>query len=86
MKTRQLLLSGLDITEDNYSFKGQFILSGSGKTKHVDVEDLEHQSFLTNLKEYFGLEENTADIRNILMDMVVEKAHIGSKIVEGENY
>jgi hypothetical protein len=86
MRTEQLLLSGLDITEDNYSFKGQFILSGAGKSKHVDVEDLEHHSFLADLKKYFELEEHITDIRNILMEMIVEKAHISSKIVEGENY
>lgn len=86
MRTHQLLLSALDITEDGYIFKGQFILSGGGKTMHVDIEDLEKQSFLTDLKNYFGLEEEASEIRNILMDMVVEKARIGSKIVEGKNY
>jgi len=86
MRTHQLLLSALDITEDGYSFKGQFILSGGGRSMHVDIEDLENQSFLTGLKNYFGLEDEPSDIRNILMDMVVEKAHISSKIVEGKNY
>ncbi len=86
MKMDQLLLSSLDITEDGYHFKGQFILKSSGKSRSIDLEDLEKPSTLESIKSYFDLEESTKEIRHILMDMVMEKAHIGSKIVEGENY
>jgi|LSQX01.3.fsa_nt_gb hypothetical protein len=86
MRTNQLILSGLHITEDEYSYKGQFILDAPGKSKTIDMEDLDQSSFITELKKYFDLEDPVEDIRNILMDMVMEKAHIGSKIVEGENY
>lgn len=73
MKTEQLLLSSLDITEDEYIFKGQFILSGKGKSKQVDMEQLDQQAYLEELKEYFDLEEPTSEIRNKLISMVVEK-------------
>lgn len=86
MKTEQLLLSSLDITEAEYIFKGQFILSGKGKSKQVDMEQLDQQAYLEELKEYFDLEEPTSEIRNKLISMVVEKAQIGSKIVDGKNY
>ncbi|NMA34781.1 MAG: hypothetical protein GX940_09595 [Clostridiaceae bacterium] len=86
MRTEQLLLSSLDITEDEYIFKGQFILSCSDKSKHVDMEKLEQQSFLEELKKYFDLEESTSEIRNKIIDMVVEKAQISSKIVDGRNF
>ncbi len=86
MKTNQLILSGLHITEDEYSYKGQFILDAPGKSRSIDMDDLEKSSFISELKKYFELEEPEGDIRNILMDMVVEKAHVASKIVEGENY
>ncbi len=86
MKMDQLLLSSLDITEDEYHFKGQFILKSSTKSKSIDLEDLERPSVLESIKHYFDLEETTKEIRSRLMDMVMEKAHIGSKIVEGENY
>lgn len=86
MKTEQLLLSSLDITEDEYIFKGQFILSGKGKSKQVDMEQLDQQAYLEELKEYFDLEEPTSEIRNKLISMVVEKAQIDSKIVDGKNY
>jgi hypothetical protein len=86
MRTNQLILSGLHITEDEYSYKGQFILSAQGKSRSVDMDDLEQSSFISELKKFFDLEEPVGEIRNILMDMVVDKAHIGSRIVEGENY
>lgn len=86
MRTSQLLLSGLDITEDEYNFKAQFILSTEGKTKTFEIGDLESTSMLIKIKSYFGLEESTDEIKKLLMEMIVKKAHIGSKIVEGEHY
>jgi len=85
MRTDQLLMSGLDITEDNYIFKGQFILSIGDKSRHVDMEELEKLPYLEELKKYFDLEESPSEIRDILIDMVVEKEKIGSKIREGKN-
>lgn len=86
MTINHLLLSGLDISEDEYSFKAQFILSAPGKSKSVDLESIERTSALGELKEYFELEESIDEIRRKLMDMVMEKTHIDSTIVEGENY
>lgn len=86
MKTKQLILSGLDISEDEYSFKAQFILSASGKSTSVDLEAMEHTADLMKLKDFFGLEEGVDEIKKLLMDMVMEKAHVNSTIVEGENY
>lgn len=86
MRVEQLNLSNLHITEDEYHFKGQFILSASDKSRSVDLEDLEKNTFLEDLKAYFELEEPASEIRDKLMEKVMEKAHIGSKIVQGENY
>lgn len=86
MRTNQLILSGLHITEDEYSYKGQFVLNAPGKSKNIDIEELEKSCFINELRKYFDLEEPSGDIRSILMDMIVERAHVGSKIVEGENY
>ena len=84
MRTSNLLLSSLDITEDEYSFKGQFILSASDKTRSVDMNDLETEACLRQISDFFGLEEEPADIRQILMGMIMEKADICSVIMEGE--
>jgi len=86
MKTSQLLLSVLDITEDHYSFKAQFILSAAGKSKNVDISELDSASTLEKIKTYFDLEESHDDIKKEIMKKVMEKAQISSKINEGDNY
>lgn len=86
MKTSQLLMSGLDITEDEYNFKAQFILNAPGKSKCFDIGDLDSDTLLDKIKTYFGLEESPYEIKNQLMEMVMEKANIGSTIIEGEDY
>lgn len=86
MRMDQLILSGLDITEDEYSFKAQFILNGPDKAKSVDLETLEQIPILKELKSYFELEESIDEIKDKLMDMVMEKANIYSKIIEGEDF
>ena len=86
MKTSQLLLSGLDITEDEYNFKAQFILNAPGKSKSFDIDDLDSDSKLDKIKTYFDLEESLSEIKKQLMEMIMEKANIGSTIIEGEDY
>lgn len=86
MKTVNLLVSSLSITEDDYSYKGLFILSENEKTINVDISDLENNSKLMEIKAFFELEESPVEIRKILMDLVMEKASISSKFNEGEQY
>lgn len=86
MRTSQLLLSSLDITEDEYSYKAQFILNAPGKSKGYEISDLESIHSLVEIKSFFGLEEEPGEIGKALMDMIMEKANISSMIVEGENF
>ena len=86
MKTLDVLLSGHYITEDEYNFKGQFILSYNNKSLNVDISDLENIRKINEIKKHFELDESSEEIRKILMDMVMEKAAIISKVTEGENY
>ncbi len=86
MNLRDLLVSNLSITEDEYSFKGSFVLSGRGLSLNVDVTELEDEEKLESLKAQFGLPESKSEIRGFIMDRVVEKAAIGSRIKEGEEY
>ena len=86
MKTSDLYLSVLDITEDEYNYKGQFLLNAPGKSKGYDINDLDSDEKLLELKKFFELEEPTDQIRNIIMEMIMEKAHVSSSIIEGENY
>ncbi|HHW47709.1 MAG TPA: hypothetical protein GXX14_03715 [Clostridiaceae bacterium] len=86
MKTSDLLLSNLNITEDGYVYKGTFFLSNGEKTIEVDVADLQHNSKIVELKNFFNLEETDEKIRNTIIDMIIEKSSISSRISEGENY
>jgi hypothetical protein len=86
MKTSQLLLSGLDITEDEYSYKAQFILNAPGKSRGYEIGDLDSHHTLAEIKNFFSLDEAPDEIGKTLMEMVMEKANIGSNIIEGENY
>lgn len=86
MKTSQLLLSSLDITEDAYFFKAQFILSTFNKTRSVDISDLDSEAKLMEIKEFFNLEETPLEIKSQLMELIMEKAKISSSIVEGNDY
>lgn len=86
MKAMDLLLSCLSITEDEYNYSGSFTLSTNEKSKNIDIIDLENKLILTEIKTFFNLEEDIIIIRRIIMDMLVEKACIGSLIVEGEDF
>ncbi len=86
MRTSDLLLSSLDITEDDYNYKGQFILSTSGKARSVDMSEIDERDRLKDISDFFGLEEEPDTIRQLLMGMIMEKAHICSSIVEGDAY
>ena len=86
MKTTSLLLTGLNITEDDYDYKGQFILKSEGKSKKVDFSELSADETLKDIKAFFDLDDNIEQIRESLMVMIMEKSNITSKINEGENY
>lgn len=86
MKTRDLLLSSLNITEDDYSYKGQFILSAGETSTHVELLELESDAGLQKIKAIFQLEESFDEIKKMIMEKVMEKASISSRNVEGENY
>lgn len=86
MKISDLLISCVHITEDNYHYKGQFILNAGGRSINVDLSDIDDNDILSYIKDYFSIVEQTREIRNNLISRLVEKAGISSKIVEGENY
>ena len=86
MKTSDLLLSSLNITEDDYSYKGLFILGDAEKSKHMDMSELDDEAKLVELKAYFNLDESTNEISKTIMEKIFEKSHISSVIKEGEDY
>lgn len=86
MNTRELLVSGVHITEDEYSYRGLFIMSNGSNTLEVDISDLDDSEKVSGIQEYFDLEDPVDMVRNQIMEMVMEKASISSRINEGENY
>jgi hypothetical protein len=86
MHIKNLELSSLHITEDDYSYKGTFQLSGNGVFLDLDLVDLETPAKLEEIKKLFGLEEPNKEIRETIFDMVMEKAAISSRINEGKDY
>ncbi len=85
MKTLDLLVSNLNITEDEYLFKGPFTLSSGELTMDLDITDIDIPEKLDEIKSYFNLEEDTSQINKILFNAVLEKAGISSVIKEGKD-
>ena len=86
MKASELLVSSVNITEDEYCYKGTFILSGNDKSLYMDMAELEDTRKIEDIKSMFGLEESTDAVNKTIMDMILEKAAISSRINEGESY
>lgn len=86
MKALDLLVSSVQITEDEYSYKGLFILSGEDKSLNLDIVDLESEEKLAEIKKSFELQEENNEIKKVIMNKVYEKASLTSKLSEGENY
>jgi len=86
MKSKDILLSGLCITEDEYHYKGQFILTYGANSISVDVTEFQTDSKVSQIKKVFDLEEPFEEIRSIIMSKIIEKSAISSRNVEGENY
>lgn len=86
MRTSELLLSSLDISEYNYYHTGQFYLSSESTYIKVNLSDVQNDIIIGRIKNVFNLRDDVEQIRDTLMDMLVEKAKISSRITEGENY
>ena len=86
MDLKELLVSNVNISEDEYIYKGVFTLSGSGKSAVIDLADMDTQAKLEEIKNYFSLKDNTESIRKEIMSQVFEKAAMSSNIKEGEAY
>lgn len=86
MKATDLLVSNLNITEDEYSYKGIFTLSGGGVSISVDLAELDEGVTLQEIKEKFSLMETKEEIRKNVMDKVMIQASVSAEIKEGEDF
>ena len=86
MISDELLVSSVNITEDDYDYKGLFILSSTNKSLNLNMADMDDNNKINEIRLYFNLSESNSEIRNNIMKKVFEKSTISSRFVQGENY
>jgi fructose-1-phosphate kinase PfkB-like protein len=86
MKSNDLLVSNLNISEDEYSYKGLFTLSGEGISMAVDLSELDENVTINEIISKFTLKESKEEIRKIIMDKVMVQAAVSTQIKEGIDF
>lgn len=86
MKSNDLLVSNLNISEDEYSYKGLFTLSGEGISMAVDLSELDENVTINEIINKFSLQESKEEIRKIIMDKVMVQAAVSTQIKEGIDF
>lgn len=88
MKINKLLVSGVNISEDDYDYRGTFILSNENEfSMEVDLAAFESdESLLLRIKSEFKLSDPLSSIKDTIMKKVMEKASLSSKDVQGEDF
>jgi len=85
VELKDLKVVSLNITEDNYEYKGLFRLCSDDKCMEADLEKLSDESFLEEVKKTFSINESISAIKSDIMDKVVEASKLESRNVQGEN-
>lgn len=80
MNANELLVSSVHITEDEYCYKGLFILSNSDKSMNVDLAEFEGLSKIEEIKSFFNLEDSNDIIKKVILENIMDKASLSSKI------
>ncbi len=84
MLCKDLKVVNLNITEDDYRYNGVFRLCTEEACLEADVEDISGGGRLQEIKDVFGLEETIAEIKEILMQKILEASNLESRNLEGE--
>lgn len=84
MLCRDLKVVNLNITEDEYRYGSLFRLCTEDVCLETDVDGISGGTKLQEIKESFGIEETCDEIREILMDKIIEASSVESRNVEGE--
>jgi len=85
MRCKDLKVVNLNIGEDNYEYKALFRLCSDSACIDMDLEKLSDRETLEEIKKTFSIEEPIDEIKNIIMQKVMEASKIESRISEGEN-
>ncbi len=85
MKCNELKVVNLNISEDNYEYKALFRLCTDNVCMDVDLEKLSEDVLLEEVKRSFSIDESIDQIKDIIMQKVMEASKLESKVSEGEN-
>lgn len=85
MRCKDLKITALDISEYNYEHKAVFRLCNESTCLNLEVEKLSDKQTLEEIKNVFSLEEQPEEIKDIIMDKIMEASKIESRVYQGEN-
>ncbi|KNY28730.1 hypothetical protein [Pseudobacteroides cellulosolvens] len=85
MDLKDLKVVSLNITEDNYEYKGLFRLCSDDRCMDADLEKLSDQSFLEEVKVTFNIKDPISVIKSDIMDKVIDASKQESRISQGEH-
>ena len=85
MDCRDLKVQGVNIGEDYYAYSGTFRISNDQLCMDVNMDDLEKEVKLEEIKKSFSLKESIIEIYEILMQKVVDASKIESSNKEGKD-
>ena len=86
MKSEQLKVLTLNISEDNYDYRALFRLCTDTAYMEVDLTELSLNIKVEEIKAKFELDEQIDEIRDIIIKMVIAVSDVKSNVTEGENY
>ncbi|MCG8500518.1 MAG: hypothetical protein MJB12_08955 [Firmicutes bacterium] len=86
MLCKELRVVNLNITEDYYDYRGLFRLCSGENCLDVDLMNWESGDKLKQIKTHFKLEEDITEIKEVIMDKIMEASKVESRIVEGKDY
>jgi 23S rRNA U2552 (ribose-2'-O)-methylase RlmE/FtsJ len=86
MKSEQLKVLSLNISEDNYDYRALFRLCTDTACMDVDLTDLSLNIKVEEIKAKFELDEQIEEIRDIITNKVITVSDVKSNVTEGENY
>jgi hypothetical protein len=87
-----LMVSGVNISEDGYDYRGTFILSCAKDTHAktplvIDLAAFESEDeLLDKIKCHFDILETISIIKQKIMEKVISSSGLSSKDVHGENF
>lgn len=84
MFCKELKVVNLNITEDHYEYKALFRLCSEEYCMDIDLSELSEESLLQKVKDTFKLEESLEEIKEYIMNKVMDASKIESRINEGE--